>query len=165
MTKSKRQFIKGFTLVEVLISVLIVGLAIAALMVANRSSTTANGEGIDLSTAEFLIEQIREMTAMLPVIDPQQTAPPYNFGNEESLLANYDDVDDFAGKSFCPPIDSSRQSITELAAFTQQITITNVSASNFDQTAANHSTSFYKVTVKILHNSQQISQTSWIRTR
>ena len=30
----------------------------------------ANVAGADLSTAEFLVEQIRELTTMLPVVDP-----------------------------------------------------------------------------------------------
>ncbi len=145
MTRSKRQFNKGFTLIEVLVSVFIVGLAIAALMIANRSSTTANGEGIDLSTAEFLTEQIRELTAMLR---DDQVDNLYNLSGPH-----------------CPPIDANNQPITALAAFTQEITIKNVSASNFNQTVADHSTSFYKVTVKIFRNSDLISQTSWIRTK
>ena len=61
----------GFSLVEVLIAILLVGLAIASLVTANSALTKANGAGADLSTAEFLIEQMRELTAMLAVIDPQ----------------------------------------------------------------------------------------------
>ena len=49
----------GFTLVEVLIAVALIGLAIASLLVANISFTKANSAGMDLSTAEVLIEQIR----------------------------------------------------------------------------------------------------------
>jgi len=73
----------------VLIAVVLVGLAITALLVANSSFTIANGAGTDLSTAEFLIEQIRELTAMLPVIDPQSSTT--TFGPEETNLADYDD--------------------------------------------------------------------------
>jgi hypothetical protein len=41
----------------------ILGFAITALMVANRSYSTANGQGLEMSTAEFLIEQVRERSA------------------------------------------------------------------------------------------------------
>ena len=51
----------GFSLIEVLIAILLVGLAIASLVTANSAFTKANSAGTELSTAEFLIEQIREL--------------------------------------------------------------------------------------------------------
>jgi len=53
---------QAFTLIEVLIAIILVGLAIASLLGANLAFTRANGSGAQLSTAEFLIEQIREQT-------------------------------------------------------------------------------------------------------
>jgi prepilin-type N-terminal cleavage/methylation domain-containing protein len=57
---------RGFTLIEALIAIVLVGVAIAALVVSNQSFTSANGAGLQLSTAEFLIEQIREQTVTTP---------------------------------------------------------------------------------------------------
>ena len=51
---------RGFSLIEVLIGILLVGLAIASLVAASNAFTRANGAGVNLSTAEFLIEQIRD---------------------------------------------------------------------------------------------------------
>lgn len=154
----------AFTLVEVLIAVILVGLAVAALVGANISFTRANGAGADLSTAEFLIEQIRELTALLPVVDPQtETA---TFGSEEgTVLANFDDIDDFANTTFCPPINASRTAMTDFAAFSQQITVQNVSASNFELVVAEHSSHFVRITVEVFLNSEKISSDSWIRAR
>jgi type II secretory pathway pseudopilin PulG len=153
----------AFTLIEVLFAVLLVGFAIAALLTANSAFTIANGAGADLSTAEFLIEQVRELTAMLPVIDPETGTA--EFGPEEPNLVNYDDLDDFEGKSFSPPISADRQSLNNFPAFTQQITVENVGASNFEQVVANHSSDFVRVTVNVLLNSRQISSACWIRAR
>ncbi len=93
----------GFSLIEVLIAVILVGLAIASLLAANGSYTRINGAGVVLSTAEFHIEQIRELTILLPVVDPQSETG--TFGPEEAGLAGYDDLDDFdnrAGSRQCP---------------------------------------------------------------
>jgi len=154
----------GFTLIEVLIAILLVGLAIAALISANGALTQANGAGIELSTAEFLIEQIRELTTVLPVIDP--TTGTTTFGPETSeTLASYDDIDDFNGASFSPPISADRNSLNDLSAYTQQITVQNVSESNFEQVVSNHSSFFVRVDVKILLNAREISSARWLRTR
>ncbi|MHC4519488.1 MAG: type IV pilus modification PilV family protein, partial [Planctomycetota bacterium] len=59
---------KGFSFIEILISIVLVGLSITALVFATTNLTTANSAGSNLSTAEFLVEQIREMTTLLPVL-------------------------------------------------------------------------------------------------
>lgn len=154
----------GFTLIEVMIAVILVGLAIASLVGANSSFTQANGAGTELSTAEFLLEQIKELTAMLPVIDPVSGIS--NFGPESGeVLATYNDLDDFDGASFSPPIDASRNTLSNFATFNQQITVENVNPSNFEQVENDNSTNFVRITVKVYHNSKEICSSSWLRAR
>ncbi len=152
----------GFSLIEVLIAILLVGLAMAALMASNSAFTKANGAGTDLSTAEFLVEQVRELTALLPVVEPESDV--WAFGPEAGeTLATYDDLDDFDGLSFSPPIDADRNSLNDLAAYSQQVTVENVNASNFELVVADTSTSFVRVTVKVYLNSKEITSASWLR--
>jgi prepilin-type N-terminal cleavage/methylation domain-containing protein len=153
---------RGFTLIEVLISIILIGVAIAALVASNVAFTKSNAAGTELSTAEFLLEQIKELTATLAVVDPQtkKTTP---FGPEEATLMLYDDVDDFDGASFSPPIDANRQVLVEFTGFVQQVTVENVNAANFDQVMADHSSDFVRVTVEVLLNGRQISSARWIR--
>ena len=162
MKNSRRK--NGFTLIEVLIGILLVGLAIVSLISANGAFTQANGVGVELSTAEFLIEQIRELTTVLPVIDPNTGTT--TFGPEASeTLVNYNDLDDFNGASFSPPIDAYRNPLNDLSAYTQQITVENVSASDFEQVVSNHSSFFVRVNVKILLNTEEVSSARWLRAR
>ncbi len=154
----------GFSLIEVLIAILLVGLAIASLVTANSAFTKANGAGIELSTAEFLIEQIRELSTMLPVIDPEFGV--FTFGPEGAeTLADYDDLDDFDGVIFSPPISADRNVLNDLAAYSQQITVENVNASDFEQVVSNHSSFFVRVSVKVFLNSREISSARWLRAR
>jgi len=154
----------GFSLIEVLIAVMLVGLAVTSLMAANGAFTRANGAGTDLSTAEFLIEQIRELTALLPVIDPESETSTFGPEGGETL-GTYDDLDDFDNATFSPPINSERAPLSEVGAFTQQVTVENVSASNFQQVVGDHTSNFVRVTVKIFLNSRQISSARWLRAR
>jgi len=154
----------GFSLIEALIAILLVGLAIASLMAANSSFTQANGAGTDLSTAEFLLEQIRELTTLLPVIDPETETTTFGVESGETL-ADYDDLDDFDNKVFSPPINANRNLLNDFAAYSQQITVQNVNASDFEQVESDHSTYFVRITVKIFLNSKEISSASWLRAR
>ncbi len=154
----------GFSLIEVLIAILLVGLAIASLVTANSAFTKANGAGVELSTAEFLIEQIRELSILLPVIDPETGIS--TFGPEAGeTLADYDDLDDFDGASFSPPIGADRNVLNDLASFSQQITVENVSASDFEQVEIDHSSDFVRVSVKVFLNSREINSARWLRAR
>lgn len=137
------KYTAGFSLIEVLIAVVLVGLAVAALLGASRAFTIANASGADLSTAEFLVEQIRERTALL----------------------SFDDLNGFAsGSPFSPPISADGSPLNHFAAFTQQVTVENVNAANFEQVVAGPS-DFVRVTVRVLLNSREISSVRWIRAR
>ena len=154
----------GFTLIEVMIAIILVGLAIASLVGANSAFTQANGAGTELSTAEFLLEQIKELTATLAVVDPTTTTT--TFGPETGeTLTTYDDLDDFDNKTFSPPIDAGRNTLSNLSSYSQQITVQNVNPSDFEQIESDHSTNFVRVTVKVLQNSEEICSSSWLRAR
>ena len=153
----------AFTLIEVLLATVLVGFAIAALMLANTSLTQTNAAGLNLSTSEFLIEQIRELTTTLEVVDPCTNTAV--FGPEEAGLTEYDDLDDFDGAIFSPPIDAARQQLTDLSAFTQNITVENVSGADFQQTVADHTSDFIRVTTTITFNGTEINSTTWLRAR
>ncbi|HUS73912.1 MAG TPA: prepilin-type N-terminal cleavage/methylation domain-containing protein [Sedimentisphaerales bacterium] len=153
----------GFSFVEVLIAIILVGLAIASLIAANSSFTKANAAGTDLSTAEFLIEQIRELTVLMPVVDPNTEISTFGPEADETSLADYDDLDDFDGAAFSPPISADRATLNDFAAFTQQITVENISAGDFEQVVGDHSSFFVRVTVKVFFNTREISSAGWIR--
>jgi prepilin-type N-terminal cleavage/methylation domain-containing protein len=132
----------GFTLIEVLIAILLVGLAIASLLVANGSFTKANAAATDLSTAEFLIEQVRE----------------------RSISVNYDNLyglEHFDNVTFSPPISANGESLGNFAEFSERITVENVSASNFEN--LDPGSDFIRVTVKVFLNAKEISSASWLR--
>ena len=160
----EKKYKSGFSLIEVLIAILLIGLAVASLVAANSAFTKANGAGTDLSTAEFIVEQIRELTMLLPVIDPQTEDATFGPETGEALVG-YDDLDDFDGATFSPPIDVNRNVLSNFAAFHQVVTVENVNASNFEQIVGDHSSYFVRVTVRVYLNSKEISSTSWLRAR
>jgi type II secretory pathway pseudopilin PulG len=131
----------GFTLVEVLIATLLVGLSLASLLGATAAFTAANGAGTDISTAEFLIEQIKGLT----------------------MMTQYDDLSALDGVSYSPPIGANGIALSGLDAFSQQVTVENVNAADFEDVVI--SSNFIRVTVVIYRNSRKLSSTSWLRAR
>ncbi len=162
---SRAHAAKGFTLAEILMAVVIIGIAIAALVGANGAFTQVNGAAVDLSTAEFLIEEIRELTTTLPVIDPESGTAVFGPESDEATVAAYDDLDDFDNANCCPPVDVSATALTDFGSFTQQITVENVDPSSLETPVADHTSDFIRITVVIVQNNRPISSASWIRAR
>ncbi|OQY07435.1 MAG: hypothetical protein B6I25_01795 [Planctomycetales bacterium 4572_13] len=142
-TAKKHKTRGGFTLIEALFAAMLLGLVIAALAAASTSFTMANGYGVDLSTAEFLIEEMRERTANIDI---------------DTLLASYE------GQTFSPPVDVSGADMADFGQFAQQVEIAFVESGNFSNTVTGP-TDFVRVTVTVTKGSQPISNTSWIRAR
>ena len=115
-----------------------------------------------MSTAEFLVGEIAELTALLPVIDPATGTA--TFGPETGeTLATYNDLDDFDGANFSPPINAERAVLNTSAGFSQQITVENVSPSDFQLVVGDHTSDFVRVTVTVFLSGRQISSASWLR--
>ena len=135
----------GFTLIEVLIAVIFVGLAIAALMAGNGVFTQANAIASEMSTAEFLTEQVRERLTLL---------------HFENLLA-YNNI------TYNPPQDAKGAPLPAFAAYSQKITIEYVENNNFTQvdTTPDSTNRFIRVTVKINLGTKELSSTSWVRAQ
>ena len=157
----------GFSFIEVLIAIVLISIAIASLIAANSSFTRANAAGTELSTAEFLLEQIKELTFILPAVDPNSGMATFGPEPDETTLTDYDDLDDFDGAVFSPPISSYKATLNGFAAYSQQITVENVSATDFEQVVADHTSAdpryFFRVTVKVLYGSKQVVSADWIR--
>jgi prepilin-type N-terminal cleavage/methylation domain-containing protein len=134
-------FKKGFTLIEILIVVVLLGMAMAAIVASNVAFTQATAQAAQLSTAEFLIEQIRELTALLP----------------------YNDVDGFNGAVFNPPIDCQQRQLTDFSDYSQAVTVENLSA-NLQPAGPDPNSPFVRVTVRILYQNNEITKASWIRS-
>ena len=155
----------AFTLIEIIVATILIGIVISAIVMSSRTFTTINAAGMNLTTAEFLIEEIRELAAPLPVVDPDSGTSTFGPESDETSLADYDDLDDFDGAVFSPPIDINRTELANFPSFSQQVTVENVSASDFMAVVGDHSSDFVRVTVRVFLNNDEISSASWIRAQ
>lgn len=163
MKRSVKDSRSGFTLIEALIATALIGIAIAALITSNISHTQANAYGMHTSTAEFLIEEIRAMTAPLPVNDPETGVDVFGAESDETSVAAYDDLDDFDGVTFNPPVNVTKAELADFAEYTQVMTVENVDPADFTSVIADRGSLIVRVSVSILMNGKEISSNNWIR--
>lgn len=113
---------RGFTLIEAAMTTAIIGIAFVAVMELFAACTRQNRYANHNTTAMMLAEHIQEMMLGLPFADPNPLSAVFGAETGESL-ATYDDLDDFNGRSFNPPIDAQRQIIPELSQYTQTVSV------------------------------------------
>ncbi|MGH7180055.1 MAG: hypothetical protein ACREJC_21940 [Tepidisphaeraceae bacterium] len=81
-----------------------------------------NRTAADMTTAMLLASNVREAMTGLSFRDPYTGTT--TFGPETGeTLATYNDVDDFDGRSFSPPIDSLRATIPSMSQYTQFVAV------------------------------------------
>jgi hypothetical protein len=138
----------------------IVGFGVVSMLQLLAAGTVCNSEGTELTTALNLAKNIREMSLGLAVADPTN---PTHWGAETGeTLATYDDIDDYSGQTFSPPIDARRNSLTPYGTWQQRVTVETVDPNRLTLVVPNGSQPSIKVTVTVSHNGKDITDVSWL---
>ncbi len=122
--RTRRRQSHGFTLIEAAITTAIIGIAFASVMELFAACTKQNRAAGNATSAMLLAQHVQELMVSLPFSDPSPLTAI--FGSETGeTLATFDDIDDFNGLTFSPPIDASRQPIDGLNQYSQTISVTD----------------------------------------
>ena len=167
---------RGFTLIEASLATVIVGVGVLSMMQLFTACTIQNHSAANTTTAMLLAENIQETMAGVSFSDPAYGRT--YFGPEPGqTLPSYDDIDDFDGRTFSPPIDSTRTPIAGLSQYSQVVSVwpvyPNQLSANSNTASPDVSQTTYtgaaRVTVRILHRknpgdvASEVYRTSWIR--
>ena len=149
----------GFTLIEAALVTTIISFGVLAMLQLLAVGTVSNNDGAEMSTAINLAKSVREMMVGMSIADP---VTPTHWGAEAGEnLATYNDIDDFDGRTYSPPIDARRTSIAALPDWSQTIKVQTVDPNLLTSTVPNGTTAAVRVTVTVSHNGKQITSYSW----
>lgn len=132
----------GFTLIEVTLAIIIVGLAIVALMMLFTNGTEVNLFGNDLSNGVFLADQMRSFTDEM---------------NFDQLVAN-------GTQSFASAVDAQGTPIIGMEQYRQDLTVRTVNPADMS-TYIGPDPEAAVISAAISRHGQFITQVSWLRVR
>jgi hypothetical protein len=148
-----------FTFVEVLLATMILALAATAtaywVETVNNLSRDAEEQTIGLA----LVRVMESIVTPLAYREPGST----NFGPEPGeQLADFDDVDDFAGFAAQPPLGNDLAPQAELVDWRVAVTVVHVDP---DTLAPLEGGDVRRVTVTAEHKERPVAEVYWLRTR
>jgi hypothetical protein len=155
---------------------MIVGLAVTAAMSLFTTCTVENQAASEMTVATMMAENIRETMAGLSFADPFTGISTWGPESGDTL-ATFNDIDDFDGQTFNPPIDATRKPLPQLSQYTQIVSVMPVDPNgpggNTDETKPAITKGTYtgavRVRVRVLYRSkptavaQEVYATSWVR--
>ncbi len=157
---------RGFTLIEVAVATVLVGLGVVALMVASGSATRVNDANHKLTQAVILVQELREWTLRLPFSDPDpedQGNPPGPDGVDPQVFV--DDLDDLMYVTFDPPRDGQGNAIADLPGWSEIITLSWRNPDDVTNVVSAGTSDVIHVYVAIFFNGKEILKTTWLATR
>jgi len=166
-TNARRPRRKGFTLIEAAMTTVIIGVGCVAMLRLLGAGTLANNDGAELTTGMNLAGNIRELLMGVHYSDPTS---PSHWGAEsgETSATTYNDLDDFDGKSFSPPIDARRQSLgSNYSSWTQSVKIETIKPDSLSTTISHLNLTpdlrpTCRCTVTVTHNGKTVYTQNWI---
>jgi MSHA pilin protein MshD len=160
-----RNALTGLTLVEILISIMVLGVAIAPLLGVFTSGTKQSGVSQKITTAYNLGQDLmEEIIAKQFDEDPLNPIRPRDLGPDSrehrySISNPYDDVDDYDGYSESPPQEEDGTDMTDYTGFTRSVIVEYVTPTNFDVVSTNTSTQFKRIKITVSWDSGNQSVT------
>ncbi|MFC1498741.1 type II secretion system protein [Verrucomicrobiota bacterium] len=138
---------KAFTLIELIVTIVIIGVAVTALTLGFYEKVKSLDFERSAQNATLLADDLAyEIRSKI------YEEPTNSFGAEESSpRSNFDDVDDYDGWSESPPRTIEGTAMTDYNGFTRSVIIMNVLTNNLDPAVPepDGSTSFKRIEVVV----------------
>ncbi|MCD6304042.1 MAG: type II secretion system protein [Planctomycetes bacterium] len=156
----------GFTLIEVAVATVIVGIALAALLVATASNTRVNDAGSKMAQAIAFAQEIREWTLQLPFSDPDPGDagnPPGPDGANPQVFV--DDLDDLMEVTYSPPRDGQGGVIYGYNDWSETINLSWRDPNDPCNEVSPGASDLVCVRVDISHQGKSVYSTAWLVAR
>lgn len=154
---------RGFSLVEVAISIVIISVMYAAVLNTVAAARVTQIATTDQVRGHELANELIAQIVLLPYVDPQD-AGEFGPGSVEGAVgrAQFDDVDDYHKYTESPPMFTDGTAMPDLAGWTRAVTVQRVSASSL--AAGNVETGAKLITVEVLRGSKTVAIAAALRT-
>ena len=161
---------RGFWLVESAIAIAVIGVGIVAVAGSQQAWQIQQVESDKMATGMRLATEIREMSLMLPAVDPVTGDSVWGAEIGEVIPIDLDDLDDLDDATFSDadgsgPIDATGSIIVGMDDWEQRITVSCVDPFEITQTIADGASDTVRIEVQAWHEGIEIARLTWLSPR
>jgi prepilin-type N-terminal cleavage/methylation domain-containing protein len=161
--RSIRGLRNGFTLIEAVMSMLVVGIMMVAAMNTIGASRMTQSRVAERAVGPMLAEDLMSEILSQGYKEPDETTV---FGRESSESggnrSDWDDVDDYDGWSKSPPQNKDGTVIPDLDGWKRSVTVQWVKSDSLTEVGVN--TGIKRIDVTVTHKDRVVSELSMVRT-
>ncbi len=153
---------RGVTLVELLVVIVLSGLAVSALMLGLQSGLQALENRHSLRRCALLAEDIMSEVRSKAFADPETPAGAFGGLEEGDIRKDFDDVDDYDGFSNAPPMSIEGAPMAGYASMAISVSVENVLGASPDAPTPepDGSTDFKRIRVTVSAGSTVVNLNS-----
>jgi prepilin-type N-terminal cleavage/methylation domain-containing protein len=155
---------QAFSLVEVLIATMIMGVLLVAAMQTVGSSVRAETSNADRCQGLWLAQELMSEILVAKYVEPDETP---TFGPEAletgGTRSAFDDVDDYHGWNASPPENQDGTEVPDRANWRRTVTVEHVDPGDLT-TAVGTDQGVKRITVTVKRNDKTVAQLVGIRT-
>jgi len=163
MTRGRRGHRPAFSLVEVVLSVLLLGGVMAAVLNTVGATATIRRLDMDRVRGQALAMDLVDEIVAKPYDDPDGAGTTLGPDSTETARSLFDDVDDYAGWSASPPQLADGSAIPGLSGWTREAAVVWVSDSNL-AAASLSETGVKRIRVVVRHGERIVATVEALRT-
>jgi len=151
----------GFTLVEMIIAIVIIGVGLAGVLLAFNTTVKSSADPMIRKQMLAVAEEMLEEILLKPYTDPEGDAAPFNTvaacDTAGAVRSAFDDVSDYLNYQTTGICDIDGATVAGLATYGVQVVIdTTASLGGLSGAAVAK-----RVTVNVAHGSETISLVGW----
>ena len=157
--------LRGFSLIEVAMSSLLVGAVLVASMRVTGQALMVQRDRAHMSTAAFLAEGLLSEILLLPYMEPGLNNSPIRreAGEPANDRSKFDDVDDYHNYTESPPRSLENEELPDFVGWRRSVVVQWVNPNNLNQTQGGES-GVKRVTVQVHRNGQLLATAVGIRS-
>ncbi len=157
---------QGFSLVEVVVSTILVGTLLVAAMRCAGSSILTQTLTAERAKAAWLADALAMEIHRQSYLEPGQStsAITREAGESANSRSNYDDVDDYHGWTASPPQHQDGSVIADLSGWQRSVTVAWVTPGDLQVTSGTE-TGVKRITVTVSRNGTVLASRTFIRSK
>jgi prepilin-type N-terminal cleavage/methylation domain-containing protein len=162
MTRTTSPGTHGFTMVESLICIVIVGVMLTAALRAVGASNSAQLKSSNRAVGGILAQSLAD--EIMAELFENPTSPVFGPEPGETTRASFNDVDDFNSWSESPPRNLDGTAMSNLSGWTRSVAIAWAPATDLTMTSTSD-TGIKRIIVTVKRNNAIVATRTAIRTR